>query len=284
MAQLNPWAPKATQIRRIMAQPCDVDAWIWVTGFFAASPVFLFSVFSPDCVDYTADRFRLAARRRRKVIMSPSDLIRPTTPQDINTGQVPFKILSAAQKVGFYFLLVDATLDWIITGTSFAYQWQGCVDPTAGYGTCTMVHKVPEAYAAGSGYITSWNRHNDYIFRAGPNGVAVPKGYAASAGFSHAQILNQFPGLPDADVRLRVRDNIGGNILVDWMDPGYDKDGRRGVNWSAPSTLDLDSSHTVCVEFEKGPGAWMCDADLTVSGDQIGGFAKSACGVSQGGF
>lgn len=280
---LGPWQPKVTRIRQLWVQPCNVNPFIWVAGYFAASPVILFNILSPDCLDYTADRVRRGHRRRRKMKWSITDHSDPINLKGDAAGWFAFKGLQLAQRVGWYFLIADATLDWVIHGTSFAYQWSGCEDPNAPRATLEMENKVPLLLPATTSRITQWDVKEAVILTAGPAGIASPKGIAAGVGFTLTQNMFRHPPLQDCNWTARVVDLISGTSYGPF-DPVTQPNGNRAVTWASPVTGTADETHNWTVVVTKDFGVFDVSGNFTASGTDLAGISKSACGHSIGGI
>lgn len=282
---LGPWQPKVTRIKEMWLQPCSTDVFLWVAGYMAASPVIAFSILSPDCLDYTADRFRGGARKRRKGRVSIGPPTKPVRPWDIGTGNGLFHIKDAAQRVGLFMLLIDATLDWVIHGTSFAYQFNGCRDPNQGFANLSMTNDVPLLLPATESLIYSWKVDEKHIFGAGGVGIATPKGHGAGVGFSLTQHLGEWLPLPDCSFYCRVIDLVTMRRVTGDLHLQDNDDGTRSVTWFSSTTGDPSETHHYAVYCVKTFGVMYVSGNFTCSGINLEGVAKSACGNTiSGGF
>jgi hypothetical protein len=277
--QLGPWKPKLTKIYNMWTQPCDVNPIIWMTAYFAASPVIAYSVLTPDCLDIAGERMRVGHRKQRKGSIRMADYANPINVPGQGYMQVAFKFYSAAQRIGWYLTIIDATLEWVVVGTSLAYQWTGCQDPESPRATLDMQNAVLFLLPASTFFINTWRIVSYAHLSPGPGGIPVPKGYAVSCGFTLTQIQNAYPGLPDANWQARIVDVIGENTTP-WQTPGAWKDGARGVTFYQPVTGELERNHLYRVQVQKTFGVLVASGDFVAAGDDLKGISKSACGKS----
>lgn len=283
-AWLGPFAPKITRIQNIWTQPCQIPVLIWMAGYFAASPVIAFNILSPDCLDAAGERVRKGHHRGRKSVLKIADWAKPLAPPDNVAGKIGFALYNMSQRLGWYLTLIDATEDWVIHGTSFAYQWSGCNDPNQGYAIAGLDNAVPLLLPATTSLIYSWNRITDHIFKAGGTGVKSPRGHSVGYGFHLAQNMNRHPPLPDCSWSVVIADQNS-----DWtgvpMSPGPEANGKRNVLDFQQFSGDAFQAHNYVAIVTKSYGVFDVTGTFSLSGDNYEGLAKSACGKSlEGGF
>lgn len=278
------WKPKVTRIIDMWTQPCNINPLVWVTAYIAASPTIAFSFLSPDCIDHAYDRFRQGKRPGRRGSMNMADSAKPINLGNSGLNQWAFSIGGWAQRAGFYLTLIDATQDWIIHGTSFAYQWSGCQDPNQGHASLSMNGAVPMLFPAQTGLIDTWSVDSAVHLSAGPGGIAIPRGFGPGIGYSLSQRLNVFPPLPDCNFSSRLVD-----VTTGWKGPwstgGAAVAGIKSHAYYNKLAGDADASHLFRVEVQKDAGVLCVDGTMTGSGLNLEGLSKSACGQSnQGGL
>lgn len=276
-AWLGPWKPKVTRIQNMWVQPCNVNVFVWMAGYFAASPVIAFSILSPDCLDAAGERVRRGHHKGRASVLKIADWAKPLAPPDNIAGKIGFALYNMSQRIGWYFTLIDATQDWIIHGTSFAYQWSGCQDPNQGHCTLTMDNKVPLLLPETTSLIYQWDLVSQHIFRGGGTGIATPKGHNVGIGFHITQNLNQHPPLPDCTFLCRVVDQ-NSNMDSGFLSPRLDSNGNRSSMWFEPLGGDILEAHNYVVIVSKSYGVMDVSGTFTASGTNWEGVAKSACG------
>lgn len=275
------YVPKVTRILEMWAQPCNVNPIIWVTAYLAASPTLAVAFLEPDCLDLAYDRFRLGHKPKRKGHQNINALLSPIGIPKKGLNTVAFALGALAQRVGFFLTLIDATQDWVIHGTSLAYQWNGCNDPNVGHATLTMSGVYPFLFFPQENPIGTWHVEPGGTLSAGPGGVAVPNLYAAGAGFSLSQIKNTIPGLPDASWSARLRD-YNADWRGPWIDPGAYQGDIRTATFSRSTLPPQTRPGVFRVEVRKGAGVLCMSGVFNVSGAYGTGIGKSACGHSLG--
>lgn len=280
---LKLWRPKITRIHKMWAQPCNIEPLMWFAGWFAATPVLFGSILSPDCLDATADRVRAGHRRRRRGSINVADYADPIAAPKGGLGGAVYAAGQLAQKAGFYLMLADAGLDFVIHGTSLAYRWSGCEDPNEGRATLTMKNTVPMPFGAGTDICRSWLVEEAHIYAADPTGIATPRGHASGVGFSITQHTGMFPPLEDCTFTARVIDRNGQRLTGPLVpEPGFD--GQNSVTWFSSSTGAATEPHRYQVVITKTPGVLCVSGLLTASGANLEGATKSACGHNIGGI
>lgn len=114
------------QVIGILDQACVPNPVIAVEGFFSYLPTLVWSIAKPDAIDMTLDRAGRRHKRRRyrkfKKKYVDQGLIHPQS----QFQRAVFRIGQAAQKVGFFLIIVDAGTDFAVNWATMAYQWSGC--------------------------------------------------------------------------------------------------------------------------------------------------------------
>jgi hypothetical protein len=280
--QLNdptkPWFAKITRIKQMWLQPCQVDVFLWTLGYFAASPVLLFSIHSPDCIDYAADRVRAGHRKKRKGSVNPADMAMPIAAPKEGFGWAVFKLGGYAQKIGFHMMLIDATLDWVIYGTSFAYQLQGCRDPMQPFATIFFNDNVPYlGFLPGDHMVDMFTFGNSHIFGTSAIGITCPLGFTAFAGFTFTQ--KPFPvGGSKPRFTARLVDTVSGKNGPH-VTPTLNPDGTRSVAFLWNEVSDVSVAHGfILVIRQEEQGIMYGSATMTASGDNYENMTKDFCG------
>lgn len=143
---IGPWVGKISLIQDLWAEPCRPTPVIWVLATVASLPLMATTLLKPDTIDTYYDRGKRRHHRKRTKKVTLGELL-----EIVKGGKGPgipkgFVIAGdLAQKLGWYFILIDATLDLTINSTSLAYQWTGCdgYTPSIGY--------LSEAFVYGAG-------------------------------------------------------------------------------------------------------------------------------------
>lgn len=138
------------QVQQIISQPCAPSPNIMVYAAFANLPMLIWSFVKPDPVDLVSDRFGMRHKRKRRNIFNVGDIdIGPPGDGKGGLRWVSFAGQKIAQRVGFYFCVLDATTDFLLNWVSMAYRFSGCEEPLSGYATC--VNDTGFAWSAGGG-------------------------------------------------------------------------------------------------------------------------------------
>lgn len=111
--------------------PCDADPLIMVYAAFQYTPMLIWSIVKPDPVDYLTTRFgQVHKRKRKRRLISNIIDINPS-----NSGRglrwASWKGIGLEQRIGWYFLIADATSDFLVNWTSMVHTFSGCQTPGA---------------------------------------------------------------------------------------------------------------------------------------------------------
>lgn len=276
---LGPWKPKITRIHQMWVQPCSIKVWVWMAGYFAASPAILFSFHTPDCLDWAGERIRRGHHRRRKGLLTPADLAKPIAPPNNAIGHAGFAMYNMAQRIGWWLTLIDGVGEWVIQGTSFAYEWSGCPDPNNGYANLTMTNQVPILFPAGTYIINQWLVEEQRIFRCGPTGIATPKDQSVGVGMSISTTPGMFPPLPDCQWSARVVDLMSG-FQSPLLTPDVQASGNSTLAWfDALAGGAGERGHNYVVVVNKTEGVFFVNnATFNASGTSLEGVGSEFCG------
>lgn len=277
------WKRKITLIDQMWMQPCGPSPVLIAAGAFVALPELVFSVLQPDCLDHTFDRVGRPHRRRRRPSFNINDYMDPIVAPKGGVGYAMWQGAKLAQRLGFYALIVDSFQNWIIAGTSLAFRWNGCDDPTQGHATLGMSNTVVALLPAGSLTINTWVLQSAHIFAGGGTGIATPTGHEVGVGFSLSQNTGTIPALPDASWDARIVDTITG-AGSGTMDPYDGIDGRKQIAWQGNQLGGPGSAHNFVIHLNKSFGVLNMDGTFTAGGWNNGGILDSACGSSNRGF
>jgi len=123
---LESFEQRGALIEQLWSIPCPADPLIVAKAAFWGIPKLFWQIACPDPLDLKFDRMGRSHRRRRKKWFRDVEVIDGKL---LNTaGKLAFfRLGSAAQSIGFYFLIADAFTDYTVNWTSLAMQWQGCI-------------------------------------------------------------------------------------------------------------------------------------------------------------
>lgn len=170
---------KIGQIYDIINTPCSIDPWLWVYGFWHEVPMIFAMLFLPDPIDTVQDRFGRPHHRKRKY-RGKAQSYRPA---DINPGKglgwAAWKMTEWVDRVGWYLLVADVSINFAFNWTSTVYKWAGCPLPGTAYAAQSReygLERFPGDWTeAGS------EADGNHIFRnAGMSRIVVPAGWDAS--------------------------------------------------------------------------------------------------------
>lgn len=126
---IGPWIGRTGRIQRIWSNPCAIEPQIYVQAFFTGIPYLLWSIYKPTPQDAIVKRGGVGHKKRRIHWLKFTEAM----PGMIVDGRgIPIWFWSAQalkERIGWYFLLIDAAFDGVYYWSSLAYQWSGCPVP-----------------------------------------------------------------------------------------------------------------------------------------------------------
>lgn len=169
---IGPWVGRIGQVADIMATPCSVSPEVWVLAFIAGVPRMAVGLFKPTPDDYISDRIGSPHKKKRRGIFLVEDLLEPAIPTK-GFGWIVFRLGAWAERVGWWFAIIDAGIELSYHWSSMAYQWSGCAVPEAA--GARLVFSLPQ-YAVNNGdFWGNWNVVNAIApVTADIGGITVP--------------------------------------------------------------------------------------------------------------
>lgn len=225
------WPLKIGKIIELTATPCTPSPQIWAKAFWHDIPWLVWAVIKPDPVDLVLERFgtRHKFKRRRRFQIVEKVLPQIPVPKGA-IGRAVFPVIQAQQKLGWYLLIVDATLDFAINWTSTAYQWEGCAVPDAYWCNGRAVSKTTIIPKDIEVELPIWDDRNQHGFFATISSMETDPGYDVSCNATL-----QYRTLPPDDPHhfnapLRLVDTKQG-IDYGIATPHENGDGSFNVSW-----------------------------------------------------
>lgn len=269
---IGPWYGKVSHITDIWGTPCAVDNIVGFYAFWQALPRLLITLTKPDSFDLVTDRWGRKHKRRRFKRFTIQDLILPIAePKGVGPAWVFYRLGSWAERLGWYMLIADATLDFAIHWTSTAYTWQGCQVP----GSPFAKSDVPEAFILGGGpglyEVGEWIVRDTHIMTADGASIACPAGFDASA----AVMIRQLPlGLPlpegeisEVQIYDTAQDAVWASGPMSRLPGGYGQASLMNREWGF-----AQPSHRWVVRLRKGDGFVKFQGDFWASGTKSVGI------------
>lgn len=182
---IGPWLGRIGKSAQILSTPCMNSPLIIAQAAAMAAPRLLYSLFGPDCTDDLYDYLRgKGGLHGRKSIFGTLGSLPPTAAAE-GLPVWMYELGDLGQKVGWYFALVDSTLEGILNWTSLVYQYSGCHIPGTPYAQSSMDSgnigtNIPE----GSYVVNTWRKGPAHIFTNDSQNIVCPAGYSPGVGFS----------------------------------------------------------------------------------------------------
>lgn len=197
----------AGQLYDLWATPCATTLRVEVEAFFAYAPTLIWAIVEPGEREIITERLGRSHRRKRKGRFKVYDYDMKLPVPSKGIYRIGWTIADAVNRVGFYLLIADATIDFLINWTSMVYVMSGCDVPNTPYAEITR--RSPDRKATGIG--RGWHLVGNYDHRAEANGFhAVFPNVTVSPNvpFSLSYGIGQGGGGGNID-GLRVQDNNG---------------------------------------------------------------------------
>lgn len=126
-------AAKIGRIQALYAAPCSPTPIMWVKGFFQAIPTLAITLKKPELIDINIAHRRGKPRKGKKFKFNADFILRDAIIEIPVPRWVPFQIWELGQRIGYYFLVADATETFALNWMSTAYIYNGCSLPNFTY-------------------------------------------------------------------------------------------------------------------------------------------------------
>lgn len=246
---------KVGKIYDIASLPCSPSPEIWTLAFFYGIPRMLWALYKPDPLDTTWERVgRTRGIKRRQTFKFEEEY---TQDIDLKPGLRWVRWAGDwAQRVGWWFLIVDAAINHAMYWQSAAYAFEGCKTPG-------------NPYAQGTGSLgfditaNEWHHFpapitEEKVFVGGVGACLIPAGYGYYSGAEINSIPHpDFPPEQQAVVRGWRLINVGdGSVLAQGeADVAQDGQSSKGAGFAKKPILSLTDKLTRWEYTCGGPGA-----------------------------
>lgn len=149
---------KIGRIIDIWVVPCKPNAEVWVYGFFSALPTFFATLTKPELVDFNIHRHRGRPKKGKRMRFFANLIFRDAIIQIPTPRWVVFRLYEFSQRIGWYFLVADATETFLINWMSMAYRYEGCQHPTLIYSNKAQNHGLHGTYGPPHTFFINWNQ------------------------------------------------------------------------------------------------------------------------------
>lgn len=172
---IGPWPGKFGKIIELWDTACSPSPELWVRAFWHGAPFLVWSLIKPEPLDLVIDRFKVQHHRKRKRRFRVDDVFQPKWPVPPGKATAAvFDMIQAQQKIGWYMLIVDASLDFTINWMSAAYVWEGCAVPDAKWARGRADNTTHIMPAGEIGPIGIWSDRSQNGFFADVNTMDSP--------------------------------------------------------------------------------------------------------------
>lgn len=182
---IGPWPAKFGKIIELWDTACSPSPELWVQAFWHEIPFLVWAILKPDPIDLVTDRFKVQHHRKRKRKFKVIDAWQPKFP--VPKGKITnavFDMIQAQQRIGWYLLIVDASLDFTINWMSAAYNWNGCAVPDAKWARGRAENTTHILPAADNFPLPIWEDRSQNGFFADINTMDSPVGYDVTCNVS----------------------------------------------------------------------------------------------------
>lgn len=208
---IGPWVGRVGSVAAIMSLNCNPSAQMWVQAFFHSAPKLVWSLFKPDAFDQVSERLHFGHRRKRQGRMGFSGFLEPISWSGKGWGAALFLLGGLAERIGWWFIIVDSATELAVNWSTTAMQYAGCIPSTLGPCMAECHHDL--GIKNTSGFILMWPE-NDPSGWTAFNGVVIPAGVeftiAASANVAPWSLYPNINGFAVCD----LRDFESGEVLM----------------------------------------------------------------------
>lgn len=211
---IGPWISKAGRVIDVVSEPCNPDPLVAVKAAFHGIPLLAWTLLKPDPLDAAFDRAGLTHKRKRRKIARMQHIEFPDiSPPKNKLGWAMWTGAKVAERVGWYMLIIDATLDFAVYWTTTTWAYSGCRVPNAHFANGIITGGVPGNTGGEWQDINFWAPQNTYGFSMTPFSIEIPKNYVASITFGMSVQPPPPPFEPFTDLAFRLIDINSGLVV-----------------------------------------------------------------------
>lgn len=257
------WVSKIGRINALAHVACAPDPTIAVWAFFHQIPFLVYTLAVPDCESVIVDRFRGKGHHRKRHIHFREGVPVEGRPHGPGWGWRIWTLYDLKERIGWYWTIIDAGLDFQINWMTTTYQWQGCDVPSPGYAEWLA---GPNEFVLLGG--TGWqplvmNATNVHGIPIGPNSFAI----ASGTHYSFAYSIQSVPGtfVPEAHpIEARLIDGAGD--VVARGTPDRNRDGTWTTSLTGQVVGGVHGGRTFFFEGKKAaPAAYYTGSSASVA-------------------
>ena len=276
--QANPWdafpfvggaLQKVGIANEIGMMPCNPDPFMWVKGAFQATPYLVWSLACPEPLDAKfltiqgPAKGKRTHRLNRRFRMKNAGLL-PASVFD-NAGRIALWRLGAlAQRIGFYFIIIDAVPDFLINWSTLTMEYAGCL---AGQKTsCTGGPSLPGViWPANEWHLKLWTMTYDPLGAYSGGSFTLPgdTGWQCMLNFKIDR-TGADPASGTTIVKWRLWDETENHALSEFVftacEPGEVKE---TIGTAAVYRFNDDDRQITPQIFVTGPNADITGTEIT---------------------
>lgn len=186
------------QVYQIISSACTPDPIISVLAAFHYLPTLAWSLYKPIPFDSFTEVMGRRHKRRRRLKFLPSDILAKPTAKPGTVAWHHFRVGALAERIGWYFIVLDATTDFAVNWASMAYQWSGCQVEGTPYGIIALTTPVV-FFSTGDFHQIAYN----ILVAQNIWGISIGSVGAVTTGPKMAQFgLNVDPGFMEPQATL----------------------------------------------------------------------------------
>jgi len=247
----------------LYAAPCSPTAEIWVYGFFQAIPTLAASLLKPEIIDINIKHRRGKPRKGKKFKFDAGFFFRDAIVEIPVPRWVVFRVYELSQRIGWYFLVADATEDFTINWMTAAYKYNGCNLTQLTYLRNTPNHAPAGGLLFPGDHELPKNITAASQIEAGPGhfGLIIPGSYRVTwtANF------DPYFYAPDNSVPYTTYlKNITDGQAVEIGEVGNAGNGKRYASGTVMITLESGRADFAVYGSWSTPGICFCDLTLSV--------------------
>lgn len=147
---------KIGRVIDLWADPCRPTPVVWVYAFWQAIPTFAASLTKPELIDINIEHRRGKPRKGKKSRMVADMIVRDALIEVPVPRWVPFTLYEFSQRIGWFFLVADATEQLAINWQSLAYRYNGCQSDLLAYIDASSTHVLQPASSGPGETVIFW--------------------------------------------------------------------------------------------------------------------------------
>lgn len=220
---IGKWIGRIGRVIDIASTPCSPSAEMWVLAAWVGLPIMLLSAVKPSPTDFLFQRLGRGPGRHGAMGTSGGKgmkfkfdvwaIIEGEGPSTEGVYWAVFKLGSWATRTLWYFAVADEITQGVLSWTSAAYQYQGCISPGTSFANCVAQLGPFPIGNLSNGLYDQWLAQDEFGMVAGPTGIGVPPGMDPTIFYQFSWDYSGLESVANGSPNFKLVDATSGSTV-----------------------------------------------------------------------